>query len=90
MQNKKNKNNNVWIGVEQLTNDPGYQELSTQEFTELPISDQLTNQNGLETGASRRDFLKYLGFGLGAATLAAGCDIPVRRAIPYVRLPRTR
>jgi len=28
-----------------------------------------------------------MGFGLGAATVAAGCDIPVKRAIPYVVKP---
>ena len=28
-----------------------------------------------------------LGFGVGAATVAAGCDIPVKRAIPYVIKP---
>ena len=36
---------------------------------------------------NRRDFLKFLGFGLGAATVAAGCDIPVKKAIPYVVKP---
>ncbi|MBK7638350.1 MAG: hypothetical protein IPJ13_31825 [Saprospiraceae bacterium] len=30
-----------------------------------------------------------MGFGLGAATVAAGCDIPVKRAIPYVVKPDT-
>ncbi|RMD71326.1 MAG: 4Fe-4S ferredoxin, partial [Bacteroidetes bacterium] len=30
---------------------------------------------------------KYLGFSLGAATIAASCDIPVKRAIPYVVKP---
>src|SRR5690606_3344048 len=35
----------------------------------------------------RRDFLKFLGFSLGAATVAASCDIPVKRAIPYVIKP---
>ncbi|MBK7410219.1 MAG: TAT-variant-translocated molybdopterin oxidoreductase [Saprospirales bacterium] len=83
----KNKNE-VWIGVEQLNNDPVLNELSNQEFAEpadiLPIVEK-----SLEWGSSRRDFLKYLGFSLGAATLAASCDIPVRRAIPYVIKPDT-
>jgi hypothetical protein len=35
----------------------------------------------------RRDFLKLLGFGLGAATVAASCEIPVKKAIPYVTKP---
>jgi MoCo/4Fe-4S cofactor protein with predicted Tat translocation signal len=43
--------------------------------------DQLT---GAQTG--RRDFLKFLGFGIGAATLAA-CETPVVKSIPYVNKP---
>ncbi len=35
----------------------------------------------------RRDFLKYLGFTTAAATIAASCDIPVKKAIPYVNKP---
>jgi len=83
----KNNHNDIWIGVEQLTNDPSYQEIVQKEFIELPIVDQLSEQNAMEVGTNRRDFLKYLGFGLGAATLAAGCEIPVRKAIPYVVKP---
>ncbi len=82
----KNKNE-VWIGVEQLNNDPVLNELQNQEFAQpdpLPM-----NEKTLELGASRRDFLKYLGFSLGAATIAASCDIPIKRAIPYVIKPDT-
>ena len=76
----KNKNNGVWIGVDQLANTPAYQKAAQQEFA--------NNEDIVEQGvSSRRDFLKYLGFGIGAATLAAGCDIPVKRAIPYVVKP---
>ena len=35
----------------------------------------------------RRDFLKYLGFSTAAATIAASCKTPVRKAIPYVNRP---
>ena len=83
----KHKNKEVWIGVEQLTNDPALQKVAQSEFHELPIVDQLSEEETLEVGTSRRDFLKYLGFGLGAATVAASCDIPVKRAIPYVVKP---
>lgn len=83
----KNNNKAVWVGVEQLNNDPSIKEMSKQEFYELPIVDQLSEESTLDAGASRRDFLKYLGFGLGAATLAASCDIPVKKAIPYVVKP---
>ncbi|MCB0581217.1 MAG: TAT-variant-translocated molybdopterin oxidoreductase, partial [Phaeodactylibacter sp.] len=76
----KNKNNGVWIGVDQLANTPEYKKATRQEF--------INTEEVIEQGASsRRDFLKYLGFGIGAATLAASCDIPVKRAIPYVVKP---
>lgn len=83
----KNKNNEIWVGVEQLKNDSSYQEISNQEFVELPIVEQLSDDRVAEVGTSRRDFLKYMGFGLGAATIAASCEIPVKRAIPYVIKP---
>jgi Fe-S-cluster-containing dehydrogenase component len=36
---------------------------------------------------SRRDFLKMLGFGLGYVGLLSGCEMPVRKAIPYLIQP---
>ncbi|RLD77688.1 MAG: molybdopterin oxidoreductase, partial [Bacteroidetes bacterium] len=36
---------------------------------------------------NRRDFLKLLGFGVGYATLAASCETPVNKAIPYLIKP---
>jgi len=83
----KNKTNEIWVGAEQLKNDPSYQETANQEFVELPIVEQLGDDRAIEAKASRRDFLKYMGFGLGAATIAASCEIPVKRAIPYVSSP---
>lgn len=70
-----------WKGIEQLSNDPEYVKHADKEFPEyLPISD---NEEG---GSTRRDFLKMMGFGIAAASLAA-CEAPVRRAIPYVNKP---
>jgi anaerobic selenocysteine-containing dehydrogenase len=40
-----------------------------------------------EATTSRRDFLKYLRFQYCAATLAASCEMPVRKAIPYAIKP---
>jgi len=37
--------------------------------------------------SSRRDFLKMLGFTVGYAALATGCETPVRKAIPYLNQP---
>jgi Fe-S-cluster-containing dehydrogenase component/anaerobic selenocysteine-containing dehydrogenase len=36
---------------------------------------------------SRRDFLKMLGFTVGYAALANSCEMPVRKAIPYLAQP---
>ncbi|MEL7120090.1 MAG: TAT-variant-translocated molybdopterin oxidoreductase, partial [Bacteroidota bacterium] len=83
----KKQHKDIWIGVDQLTNHPEYQKLNKEEFNELPVVDTLSEEQNLQSETSRRDFLKYLGFGLGAATLAAGCEIPVKRAIPYVIKP---
>lgn len=83
----KQQQQEVWIGVEQLTQDEAYRSLVSQEFSEMPIVEQLAQENAPALQTNRRDFLKYLGFGLGAATVAASCDIPVRRAIPYVVKP---
>ena len=78
-------NQQVWIGVEDLTNDKAFVEQANQEFP-AKLTDALQQEDGSFT-ANRRDFLKYLGFGVGAATIAASCEIPVKRAIPYVVKP---
>ncbi len=56
------------------------------EFSEeLPLLEDIGQQGELSSG--RRDFLKMLGFSVTAATLAASCETPVRKAIPYVIKP---
>ncbi len=70
-----------WKGIEQLENTPEFQQRASKEFPDyLPIND---NDNG---EPSRRDFLKMMGFGVAAVSLAA-CEAPVRKAIPYVNKP---
>ena len=70
-----------WKGIEEFTNDPEFVKNADKEFPEyLPIGD--------ESGSSRRDFLKMMGFGVAAASLAA-CEAPVRKAIPYLTKPDT-
>ena len=86
-----NKRDQVtWIGEKDLLNDQEFIQESHKEFNEyLPIVDSYGDNRILDMGSNRRDFLKYLGFGLGAATVAASCEIPVKRAIPYVVKPDT-
>lgn len=52
----------------------------------LPIEQILSDKKFTGAGTNRRDFLKFLGFGLGAATLAA-CETPVIKSIPFVVKP---
>lgn len=80
-------NQEVWTGVEDLTRDKSFIENANQEFP-ATITEALTEENK-GFASNRRDFLKYMGFGLGAATIAASCEIPVKRAIPYVKKPDT-
>ena len=76
---------NIWIGQEDLENSEKFREQASQEFSVLEsVADE---RNEGVFASNRRDFLKYLGFGLGAATIAAGCDIPVKKALPYVTKP---
>ncbi|MFK7936237.1 MAG: TAT-variant-translocated molybdopterin oxidoreductase, partial [Saprospiraceae bacterium] len=84
----ENRKKGVWIGEADLSNDSAFiKGAASQEFYELPIVEQLAEEKAMEVGTSRRDFLKYMGFGLGAATVAASCEVPVKRAIPYVVKP---
>lgn len=76
-----------WKGVEELRNDAEFVRLKNDEFYEpLPI-DELINKKAEDiTVTPRRDFLKFLGFSVAAASLAA-CEAPVRKTIPYVIRP---
>jgi len=81
----KQNDEQVWIGLEQLQNPTDFQ--NQQEFNHLSVDELIEKDNALEFGANRRDFLKYLGFGIGAATVAASCEIPIKKALPYVIKP---
>jgi MoCo/4Fe-4S cofactor protein with predicted Tat translocation signal len=72
----------VWVGVEDLTQDSEF--LKSQELEFPEFSDNVDSNDG--QGPNRRDFLKYVGFGIGAATIA-GCEMPVKKAIPYLVKP---
>ncbi len=80
-------NKKYWKGLEELNQTPAFVESKKGEFAEpIPVEDVLS-EAGLSTRAPRRDFLKALGFGLGAVTLAACNRTPVHKAVPYVIKP---
>ena len=76
------QNNGIWVSTEDLNKEASFLQSAEQEFSFENI-----DQTEGKWAASRRDFLKLMGFGLGAATIAASCEIPVKRAIPYVSKP---
>ncbi len=76
-----------WKGVEELRNDAEFVRLKNNEFFEhLPVDEVLGKKAESADVTPRRDFLKFLGFGMAAATLAA-CEAPVKKSIPYLIKP---
>lgn len=76
-----------WKGVEELRNDAEFVRLKNNEFfEEIPVDEVLGKKAEATDTTPRRDFLKFLGFGVAAASLAA-CEAPVRKTIPYLVKP---
>jgi molybdopterin-containing oxidoreductase family iron-sulfur binding subunit len=74
-----------WQNFSELNAGEASIKASGDEFREeLPfdLSDKL-----LKAPTQRRDFLKYLGFSTTAAMLAASCEMPVRKAVPFANKP---
>jgi MoCo/4Fe-4S cofactor protein with predicted Tat translocation signal len=74
--------NGIWVSSDDLNREEGFLQSAQQEFS---VETSIEENNG-QWEASRRDFLKILGFGVGAATLAA-CETPVKKAVPFVSKP---
>ena len=77
-----------WQSFTELNQTETHQKLAANEFREeLPVVSG--EGKGIENAsASRRDFLKYLGFSTAAAMAAASCETPVKKAIPYLNKPQ--
>ncbi|MGQ0827412.1 MAG: TAT-variant-translocated molybdopterin oxidoreductase, partial [Bacteroidota bacterium] len=77
-----------WKGLEELNNNPEFVQKANNEFAEqVPVEEFLGDNNLVQNnGTNRRDFLKFLGFSVTAASLAA-CETPVYKSIPYVVKP---
>lgn len=74
-----------WKGLEELHNTEEHKKTVDNEFKEdLPFD---LGGGLMDAQTPRRDFLKFLGFSTAAATLAASCEMPVRKVIPYAIKP---
>ncbi len=83
MSNKK-----YWQSFGELNQSDAYKQSTENEFNEdlLPV-EELSKEGLFDGSTPRRDFLKYLGFSTAAAAIAASCEMPVRRAVPYLQRP---
>jgi MoCo/4Fe-4S cofactor protein with predicted Tat translocation signal len=76
-----------WQNFGELNDSEGTQEMSANEFREdLPFV-EMDGKGLLDAKTPRRDFLKYVGFSTAAAMVAASCEMPVKKAIPFVNKP---
>jgi molybdopterin-containing oxidoreductase family iron-sulfur binding subunit len=80
-------NKRYWTGLDDLHQTEAFQELQGQEFPQHEAIDEALSNEALTSATTgRRDFLKFMGFSLAAATLAA-CETPVVKSIPYTNKP---
>ena len=78
--------NKHWQSFGERNRTEAFNDAAKDEFREdLPfVAD---NKGLLEAVRPRRDFLKYLGFSTAAAAIAASCEMPVKRVIPFANKP---
>ncbi|MGQ0739497.1 MAG: TAT-variant-translocated molybdopterin oxidoreductase [Bacteroidota bacterium] len=79
--------NKYWQNFAEVNDPENLGKLSKDEFPEELPFEGFDDKGLLNAKAPRRDFLKYLGFSTAAATIAASCKIPVKKAIPYANKP---
>src|SRR4051794_10355270 len=76
-----------WQSFGQLNNSDTYKNSVEDEFKKPLLPLEEIEDSLLDAKTPRRDFLKYLGFSTAAAALAASCDMPVRKSVPFLNKP---
>ncbi len=80
----EHNNRRYFKSLEELSNPSS---VNVKEFEHGTPGKNIVDEGEFELKSSRRDFLKFMGFGISAATLAACTKTPVKKAIPYVVKP---
>ena len=76
-------NRRYFKGLEELNPNAS----APKEFLPSTPGKNVIEEGEFDLKSSRRDFLKFMGFSVSAATLAACTKTPVKKAIPYVSKP---
>ena len=80
-------NKKYWTSLEEFNNRESFQDAISNEFNgEHNALAAFADEKLSKANTGRRDFLKFMGFSVAAATLAA-CEAPVVKSIPYVNKP---
>ncbi|MEO6133555.1 MAG: TAT-variant-translocated molybdopterin oxidoreductase, partial [Ginsengibacter sp.] len=76
-----------WQNFGELNHSEAAKKASKDEFKEELPFEELGNENVFNAKTPRRDFLKYMGFSTAAAAVAASCEMPVHKSIPFLHKP---
>lgn len=76
-----------WQNFGELNQSEANKKALKNEFKEELPFEELADENIFNAKTPRRDFLKYMGFSTAAAAIAASCEMPVRKAIPFLHKP---
>ena len=76
-----------WQNFGELNQSEANQKALKDEFREELPFEELGNENVFNGKTPRRDFLKYMGFSTAAAAIAASCEMPVHKSIPFLHKP---
>ena len=76
-----------WQSFGELNKSEEYKKSLHDEFKEQLLPLEELDESIFDAKTPRRDFLKYIGFSTAAAALAASCEVPVRKAVPFLNKP---
>lgn len=76
-----------WRSLDEFKNGPDDQAEKVVEEEQKNLVLDLADDKITKASASRRDFLKLVGFSFATAAITSSCEKPVQKAIPYLVKP---